>query len=131
MNHPQQTPLEKLLADKQRIQQACLEQENKINKTFTYIQENAGSLLLSGLSSLLFPAKPDKKGETAQGTVASATPATTSPLRLSDYLSVGKNLVPLAWEIIQPLVVSWGIRTIRKKITNLFSPSKKSSEKKK
>ena len=50
MNHPQQTPLEKLLADKQRIQQACLEQENKINKTFTYIQENAGSLLLSGLS---------------------------------------------------------------------------------
>ena len=131
MNHPHQTPLEKLLADKQRIQQACLEQENKINKTFTYIQENAGSLLLSGLSSLLFPAKPDKKGETAQGTVASATPATTSPLRLSDYLSVGKALVPLAWEIIHPLVVSWGIRTIRKKITNLFSPSKKSSEKKK
>lgn len=131
MNHPQQTPLEKLLADKQRIQQACLEQENKINKTFTYIQENAGSLLLSGLSSLLFPAKPDKKGETAQGTVASATPATTSPLGLSDYLSVGKALVPLAWEIIQPLVVSWGIRTIRKKIINLFSPSKKSSEKKK
>lgn len=131
MNHPQQTPLEKLLADKQRIQQACLEQENKINKTFTYIQENAGSLLLSGLSSLLFPAKPDKKGETAQGTAASATPATTSPLGLSDYLSVGKALVPLAWEIIQPLVVNWGIRTIRKKITNLFSPSKKSSEKKK
>ena len=131
MNPPQQPPLEKLLADKQRIQQACLEQENKINKTFTYIQENAGSLLLSGLSSLLFPAKPDKKGETAQGTVASATPATTSPLGLSDYLSVGKALVPLAWEIIQPLVVSWGIRTIRKKITNLFSPSKKSSEKKK
>lgn len=131
MNHPHQTPLEKLLADKQRIQQACLEQENKINKTFTYIQENAGSLLLSGLSSLLFPAKPDKKGETAQGTVASATPATTSPLGLSDYLSVGKALVPLAWEIIQPIVVSWGIRTIRKKITNLFSPSQKSSEKKK
>ena len=131
MNHPQQTPLEKLLADKQRIQQACLEQENKINKTFTYIQDNAGSLLLSGLSSLLFPAKPDKKGETTQGTAASATPATTSPLGLSDYLSVGKALVPLAWEIIQPLVVSWGIRTIRKKITNLFSPSKKSSEKKK
>ena len=131
MNHPQQTPLEKLLADKQRIQQACLEQENKINKTFTYIQENAGSLLLSGLSSLLFPTKPDKKGETAQSTVASATPATTSPLGLSDYLSVGKALVPLACEIIQPLVVSWGIRTIRKKITNLFSPSQKSSEKKK
>ena len=65
MNHPQQTPLEKLLADKQRIQQACLEQENKINKTFTYIQENAGSLLLSGLSSLLFPAKPESNNDPA------------------------------------------------------------------
>lgn len=131
MNNLQQTPLEKLLADKQRIQQACLEQENRINKTFTYIQENAGSLLLSGLSSLLFPAKPEKKGETTPGTAVSATPTTTSPLGLSDYLSVGKALVPLAWEIIQPLVVSWSIRTIRKKITNLFSSSKKSSEKKK
>ena len=55
MNHPQQTPLEKLLADKQRIQQACLEQENKINKTFTYIQENAGSLLLSGFVIVIIP----------------------------------------------------------------------------
>lgn len=131
MNHPQQTPLEKLLADKQRIQQACLEQEYKINKTFTYIQENAGSLLLSGLSSLLFPTKPQKKGEGEPATAAKAAPTTASPLGLSDYLSVGKALMPLAWEVIQPLVVSWGIRTIRKKITNLFSSSKKSSEKKK
>lgn len=131
MNHPQQTPLEKLQADKLRIQQACLEQENKINKTFTYIQENAGSLLLSGLSSLLFPAKPQKKGETEPATAVKAAPTTASPLGLSDYLSVGKALMPLVWEVIQPLVVSWGIRTIRKKITNLFSSSKKSSEKKK
>lgn len=131
MNHPQQTPLEKLLADKQRIQQACVEQENKINDTFAYIQENAGSLLLSGLSSLLFPAKPQKKGETQPNAAVNTVPAATSPLGLSDYLSVGKALLPLAWDVIQPLVVSWGIRTIRKKITNLFSSSQKTSEKKK
>ena len=55
------TPLEKLQANKQRLQTACDEQEKKINATFSYIQENAGSLLLSGVSSLLFPSKPSNK----------------------------------------------------------------------
>ena len=51
----QQTPLEKLISDKERIQRQCKRQEQKLNEDFSYIQENAGSLLLSGLSSLLFP----------------------------------------------------------------------------
>lgn len=50
-----QTPLEKLISDKERIQRQCKRQEQKLNEDFSYIQENAGSLLLSGLSSLLFP----------------------------------------------------------------------------
>ncbi len=49
----QQTPLEKLISDKERIQRQCKRQEQKLNEDFSYIQENAGSLLLSGLSSLL------------------------------------------------------------------------------
>ena len=46
----QQTPLEKLISDKERIQRQCKRQEQKLNEDFSYIQENAGSLLLSGLS---------------------------------------------------------------------------------
>ena len=45
----QQTPLEKLISDKERIQRQCKRQEQKLNEDFSYIQENAGSLLLSGL----------------------------------------------------------------------------------
>ena len=52
----QQTPLERLISDKERIQRQCKRQEQKLNEDFSYIQENAGSLLLSGLSSLIFPA---------------------------------------------------------------------------
>ena len=61
MTYPQQTPIERLLADKQRIRQSCTEYEKRIGNSMTYIQENAGTLLLSGMSSLLFPAKPGNK----------------------------------------------------------------------
>ena len=51
MDNPQQTPLEKLISERRRIQQECMVQEQKLNADFSYIQENAGTLLLSGLST--------------------------------------------------------------------------------
>ena len=63
MNNPQPTPLEKLISDRRRIQQECTIQEQKLNADFSYIQENAGTLLLSGVSALLFPnTKTKSKG---------------------------------------------------------------------
>ena len=55
MNQQQLTPREKLKAERLRLQQACLLQEQRLNEDFAYVQENAGSLLMSGLSMLLFP----------------------------------------------------------------------------
>ena len=63
MNNPQPTPLEKLISDRRRIQQECTIQEQKLNADFSHIQENAGTLLLSGVSALLFPnTKTKSKG---------------------------------------------------------------------
>ena len=59
MNNPQQTPLEKLISDRRRIQQECTIQEQKLNADFSHIQENAGTLLLSGVSALT--QKPNPK----------------------------------------------------------------------
>ena len=53
------TPLEKLISDKERIRKQCVIQEQKLNDDFSYIQENAGSLLISGFTTLLFP-NPDR-----------------------------------------------------------------------
>lgn len=39
MNNPQQTPLEKLISDRRRIQQESTIQEQKLNADFSYIQE--------------------------------------------------------------------------------------------
>lgn len=125
MTYPQQTPIERLLADKQRIRQSCTEYEKRIGNSMTYIQENAGTLLLSGMSSILFPAKPSNKTTKSTVPVKASGESTASPLGISDFLSVGKTLLPIAWDVIQPIIVSWGIRTIKKKVINMFTSGRK------
>lgn len=111
MNNPQiQTPLEKLISDKQRIMQECSFQEQKLNEDFLYIQDNAANLLLSGISSLLFPKTKAKSDKTEYSPTVPAGESTTPSLGLSDYLSVVQGLLPLAWDVARPLLVSWGIR---------------------
>lgn len=110
MNNLQiQTPLEKLISDKQRIQHACRLQEQKLNDDFLYIQENASSLLLSGVSSLLFP-KTKKANAGSPTDAAPTTEIPSGPLNISDYLSVAQGLLPVAWDVVRPLLVTWGIR---------------------
>ena len=122
------TPLEKLQANKQRLQTACDEQEKKINATFSYIQENAGSLLLSGVSSLLFPSKPSNKADSKPAVTQKDNATNPSPLSTTDILSLGKSLLPVAWDIIQPILISWSIRTAKKKIIGLFTSKKKKAD---
>lgn len=123
----QPTPLEKLISDKQRIQEQCKVQEQKLNQDFSYIQENAGSLLLSGLSSLLFPAnRSTTKTKTNEQTSTSST--TGQPLislGVGDYFSVAKGLLPLAWDLAQPFIMTWGIKKAKKLVTNLLFRKKK------
>ena len=61
INNNPQTPLEKLISDKRRIKRQCIIQKQKLNDDFSYIQEHAGSLLLSGVTSLLFPNSKSEK----------------------------------------------------------------------
>ena len=96
----QQTPLEKLISDKERIQRQCKRQEQKLNEDFSYIQENAGSLLLSGLSSLLFPSNK-------------------STTKTND-----KNTAPVTAG--QPsIAMTWGIKKAKKWFSNLLFKKKK------
>lgn len=117
----QQTPLEKLQAEKSRLTKACETQEHKLNEHFMYIQENAGSLLLSGLSSILFSSSSNKgKGKSQDTGNAGNKEAVATPINLGvgDYFSIAKGLVPLLWDIAQPIVASWGIKQVRKWVAN-------------
>lgn len=121
MTSNQQTPLEKLQMEKLRLTKACETQEHKLNEHFTYIQENAGSLLLSGLSSILFSSSPNKgKGKSQDSSATDNKESVATPINIGigDYFSIAKGLAPLLWDIAQPIVASWGIKQVRKWITN-------------
>ena len=111
MNQQQLTPREKLKAERLRLQQACLLQEQRLNEDFAYVQENAGSVLMSGLSMLLFPSNKSRTKEQKQTTVT--TTQVPVSLGLSDYLSVAQSLLPVAWDVVRPLLTAWGIQKIQ------------------
>ena len=115
------TPLERLLHEKRRVTEACELRKIKLNADCAYIQAHAGSLLLSGLSSLLFPGG-DKKQRPAQasGDRTATAAATSLPLGWGDFLSIGKSLLPIAWEVAQPLIMTWGIKKVRKWFSHLL-----------
>ena len=117
------TPLEKLISDKERIRKQCVIQEQKLNDAFSYIQENAGSLLISGFTTLLFPNTKSKKTESTETATTASQPVT--PIGFSDYLSIAQGLLPVAWDVVRPFLLTWGIRKAQSWFTNLLFKKKK------
>ena len=104
MNNPQPTPLEKLISDRRRIQQECTIQEQKLNADFSHIQENAGTLLLSGVSALLFPNTKTKSKGTESNQPVHTSEVPSMSFGFADYLSVAQGLLPVAWDVARPLL---------------------------
>ena len=117
------TPLAKLISDKERIRKQCVIQEQKLNDDFSYIQENAGSLLISGFTTLLFPNSKSKKTESTETATTASQPVT--PIGFSDYLSIAQGLLPVAWDVVRPFLLTWGIRKAQSWFTNLLFKKKK------
>lgn len=119
------TPLEKLISDKQRLSGECHIREEKLSEDFSYIQEHVGSLLLSGVSSLLFPSAKShtKKEDSSHKPVSTASSGLS--LGMSDYLSMAKGLLPMAWDIAQPMLLSWGIKKAKNWVSHLLFRKKK------
>ena len=103
----QQTPLEKQISDKERIQRQSKRQEQKLNEDFSYIQENAGSLLLSGLSSVLFASYKSTTKTNDMNTAPVTAGQPSIALGISDYLSIAKGMIPIAWDLAQPFIMTW------------------------
>ncbi|GHU55969.1 hypothetical protein FACS189411_05500 [Bacteroidia bacterium] len=112
-----QTPLDKLIADKQLLEEQRLEQEQKLNENFRYIQDHSGRLLLSGVSTLLFPNTKSTKKEADNESISTQT--VLAPSAFSAF-------VPIVWDIAKPLLISWGIERARKSLVSwLFGKKKK------
>ena len=124
------TPIEILLADKIDIEEKCRVQEKKLNEDFAYIQDNATNIILSGISTLLFPSKnttqqPSLTGQKAALMVNSDNVEDKSPsLSVSDYFTIAKSLLPVAWGILQPIIITWGIKKAKSMLLGLLSGKK-------
>ena len=113
MNNPQPTPLEKLI------------QEQKLNADFSHIQENAGTLLLSGVSALLFPNTKTKSKGTESNQPVHTSEVPSMSLGFADYLSVAQGLLPVAWDVARPLLTAWGIQKVQAWIIKKLFKKKK------
>ena len=117
------TPLERLLHEKQRVTEECELRKIKLNADCAYIQAHAGSLLLSGLSALLLPGGNKKQAAKASANQTAAA-APVMPWGWGDLLAVGKSLLPVAWEVAQPIIMTWGIKKVRKWFSRLLFSKK-------
>lgn len=133
IRHKPLTPIEKLLKEKIELREKCRIQEKKIRDDFTYIQDNASNLLLSGVSTLLFPSRHTTKNagskdanSSAKKTLAENETDKQTPIAVSDLFALSKTIWPVAWEIIQPMLVTWSIRKASSIFLGLFSKRKKS-----
>jgi hypothetical protein len=123
-----QNQLDKLLSRKALISRKIDIQEKKLGEEFLYVQKNAPRLMVSGLTSLIFPSdKPLIKQKKLAGTDEINKWNNDKPLKFSDYVSIGKSLVPLTWEIVQPFVLAWGINTTKNILSKIFTKNKKKS----
>ena len=121
------TPIEKLLADKIELQAKCRMRESRLNENFEYIKDNTSTFFISGISSLLFPSGRTKSKPQEQA-VAVVGENKQSPenalLSYDNLLTIGRSLVPLAWSIIQPLLIRWAINRAKSMVLGLFSRKK-------
>lgn len=123
----QLSPIERLFADKIDVREKCRIQEKKINADFVYIRDNAGGLLLSGMSSLLFPSKDTNEksaGKLSTGAHKHLDKSTNNRFSAFDFLAITKSLLPLAWDILQPIAITWGLNKSKSLIAKLFSRKK-------
>jgi len=121
------TPIEQLLADKRSIEAKCSIREKKLHEDFNYIHNNSSALIFSGLVSLLFSSgQTEKKPESQSITLVddNQSPRSNNLLSSSNIFFVAQKMIPVVWEIIQPLLINWGIKKAKSLLLGLFTKKK-------
>ena len=118
------SPIEQLLADKSNVEAQCSLQEKKLQDDFEYIHQNASSLLFAGLTSLFFSSGQSKNKPESQSLALHHPKQDIEPLSVTDLFQVAKKMLPVVWEIVQPLLINWGIKKAKSLIIGLFTKKK-------
>ncbi|NDV54289.1 hypothetical protein D0T51_00870 [Parabacteroides sp. 52] len=101
--------------------------ESRFNGNLHYLQKNAGKLVIHEVTSSLFSGK-SSTASSSPATSLSSTFIHTVLGSFSSSLGTKKDTLPMVFSMIQPLLVSWSIKGIKKLIGRLFSGRKKKKQ---
>ena len=121
------TPIEQLVAYKSIVEAQCATRQKKLLEDVEYIQNNATSLIFSGLVSLLFSSGQTRKKPETQSVmlINDGQPTRNNNLLSSSSIFfVAKKMIPVVWEIVQPLLINWGIKKAKSLLIGLFTKEK-------
>ena len=125
MENLQLTPLEKLIAERSRVQKACYKLEESIEEDINYIRKNMAGLAFAAVTSAI-KSKFQHKEEKAEGELSNdAIPEGFTNYKSSDYWVMAKNMLPLVWSIARPILFAWGVKFLEKWVIEKFIPKKK------
>jgi hypothetical protein len=123
MKQKQLTPIQILRLRKTEVETKCELVEKELSEDFEFVQDNALPILSRGVSYVLFPKRRNNKPKlpASENRQTSPAPATLD----MDYLiSIGKSLLPLAWNILKPIASMWAIRKVQNYVLKLISDDK-------
>ena len=106
------TPIQILTCEKQKLMKQCDQQEQLIGEHITYIQQNAGSLIIKGVNSIMFPKNTPQK--------QSSSSLHNEDNGLNGYLDQIKGYVPMLWGVVRPILISWGMNKFRRSLITLL-----------
>lgn len=105
-NRPQQmTPLQQLIADKRSLRRRLREEEQELDEGWQLVRDNAGRLILTGLSRLFFPRRKNTSSASSQENRAGFWQNITD--NLPYYLNMTREGLSIAWLFIKPLYKRW------------------------
>lgn len=105
-NRPQQiTPLQQLIADKRSLRRRLREEEQELDEDWQLVRDNAGRLILTGLSRLFFPRRKNTSSASSQENRAGFWQNITD--NLPYYLNMTREGLSIAWLFIKPLYKRW------------------------
>lgn len=105
------TPIQVLTYEKQKLMKQCEQHEQLIGAHLNYIHQHAGSLIIQGVKSILFPSTLPNKSSASHHNVDSC---------LDGYLAQVKSCMPILWEVVRPVLISWGMTKFRQHLNMLL-----------
>lgn len=110
----EQTPLQALHARKRQLRFDARIQEDRIGANIKYVQDNGCKLIFHSFTSAIFPGKSTTHNDSSKPSSRSLGITDLAMGGVSSVMKGNKGILPIAWGIAQPFILTWGIKGIKR-----------------